>query len=179
MESKDYENMMVASIDYTLSKESAKKGIKLEKANKEEHEFRERRPLYEIVNERVAKTLEPDITSGEYILLSKEISMCLDYAVENLLRQNYEDSIDYSGRIIEDCKLLKTMSYSFEDVQGLDMIMKREEALKQKTEIMKQNPETGELMLKMKTCIAQEDYGGAARIKRKIERIEAKNSKKA
>jgi uncharacterized protein YeeX (DUF496 family) len=179
MESKDYENMMVASINYTLAKESAKKGIRLEKANREEPEFKEIRPLYEIVNERIAKTLEPTITQGEYILLSKEMSMALDYAGENLLRQNYEDSIDYSIRIIEDCKLLKTMSYSFEDVRGLDMIIKRAEALKQKTEIMKQNPETGELMLNMKTCIAQEEFEEAARLKRKIERIEAKNSKKA
>ena len=44
---------------------------------------------------------------------------------------------------------------------------------------MKQNPETGELMLNMKTCIAQEEFEEAARLKRKIERIEAKNSKKA
>ena len=169
MQNKEYERMMVASINYMLVKEYAKKGIKLEKANKEEPEFRERRPLHEIIDERIAETAEPEITEEEYDLLSKDITLAADYSRENLLRQNYEDSISYSNRVIEDCTLLKTIAYSFEDSQGLDNIVKRAEELKQKAAIMKENPNTGHLILEMEEYVKKEQYEKAAEIKRKIE----------
>jgi hypothetical protein len=171
MKQKDYENMMVASINYTLAKESAKKGIKLEKANRKE--FSEKRPLYEIIDDRIAETTEPEITQGEYILLSKDISMATDYARENFLRQSYEDSIDYSQRIIEDCKLLMTAACYSEDMFGLDNIIKRAEALKQKAEIMKNNPETGHLILEMNEYARNEQYEKAAKLKKRIEKMES------
>lgn len=164
---KKHINRMYSSLANTLNKELAKKGIKNKiKIGGELKDPKEERPLYMIVQERIGKTNNSEVSDVESRFLTNDINIGMTFSRENIDRGDYKDVLIYSRRMIEDCNLMDrhpdVKPGSFEDIK------KRAQGVIGAAGVAWEYPQNADLVLEMEISAEKGDYKKADELKKQL-----------
>jgi hypothetical protein len=129
---------------------------------------KEKRAIYELVNERLESSEDKDMYEQEARFLWRESEASINFAARNKSAKRYQEAARLGQRAIEDC--MTAMKYAPEVGQYMAGSLNLAEQITREAIICWRNPETGYLMIELERLVSKEDYVGAANIQKKIDK---------
>lgn len=123
----------------------------------------EERPLYEIINERIDSTNNPDLSPQELYALKIDLDMAVNFAGRNLGNGDYKAAIKCSQRILQDYELLKSNSNINQKLENSTQIAND---IIRHSHTRLENPDNAHLIFELEEHIANENYEAAHEIQK-------------
>jgi len=130
-------------------------------------------PVYEIINERIRETGDPELTPKKHIYLLRDMNTLMNFIKESLERDDYSSAKQYSTHMAQDCDIMLKYAPNkdYEKMRNVAIDVQK------KSDTMLKNPKNGLKIIKMeieiKRALAAEDYEKAAKLRDCIKELKS------